>query len=83
MKYTLGNKLMVSGLVVLFFIILMLVASQVVVSFFRSTSTHLVTEYKELDALQELRMSLGTLLVSSSDYAVTVDAQHEENFNAP
>lgn len=70
MYRTIRGKLTISGIFVLLFILLMIISSQVVVGLFKSTSRNLVVEYNELDAIEELKMSLGNLLVISSSYVV-------------
>ena len=60
---------MVSGLIVLIFMVLMIVASQIVGGLFRNTSNDLVIEYNELDAVQELKFSISQLLFAPSSYA--------------
>ncbi len=69
MKGSIGKKLTTSGLVVLLFIILIFIASQVAVSMFKETSKNLITEYNELDALQEFKLSLGSLMISTNYFA--------------
>ena len=70
MKYSIGNKLLASGLVVLLLIVLMIIASQVVAGLFKDTSNKLVVEYNELNAVEELKMSFSNLLISTTSYAV-------------
>jgi nitrogen fixation/metabolism regulation signal transduction histidine kinase len=48
----------------------MVISSQIVLGLFKSTSHDLVVEYNELDAIEELKMSLGNLLVISSSYVL-------------
>ena len=70
MKYSIGNKLLASGIVVLLFLVLMIVASQVVGGLFKKTSNDLVIEYNELDAVQELKFSISQLLIGPSSYVI-------------
>jgi len=67
--------------VVLLIILLMLVASQLVVRYYSKASSDLVVEYNELDALQELKLSYGNLLVPASHYAVFQDKSDKVYFN--
>ncbi len=80
MKYSIGKKLLASGFIVLMFVLLMVVVNQIVVNIFNNTSKLLVTEYNELDALQELKLSLGKLQISANNYSVFGKEQEKENF---
>ncbi len=73
---------MASVVVVLVFILLILFASQVVVGFFKRTSTRLLIEYNELDAIQELKQSFGKLQISTSSYAVFGNSDGEAYFKS-
>lgn len=66
----------------LFFILLMIVANQTVVGLFRNTSSKLVTEYNELDAIQEFKLSLGKLLISTNNYVVHGELRDETDFKS-
>ena len=70
LKYSIGSKLLTSGLVVLLLIILMIVASQVVGKLFKDTSHELVVEYNELESVQGLKFSISQLLLPTSSYAI-------------
>jgi len=80
MKYSIGNKLLASGLVVLLLIVLMILASQVVAGLFKDTSNKLVVEYNELNAVEELKMSFSNLLISTTSYAVYGNENEEVYF---
>jgi PAS domain S-box-containing protein len=80
MTYSIGNKLLSRGLIVIVFIILIIIASQVVVHLFKNTSEKIVVEFNELEALQELKLSLNMLMVSTSKYAVCEDEHDKSNF---
>lgn len=80
MKFSIGKKLMLSGFVVIFFILLMLIANQVVVGLFKDTSTKLVIEYNELEAVEEFKFSLANLLISGSSYALYRSKDDKEYF---
>ena len=80
LKYPIGSKLLASGLIVLLFIVLMIVASQVVGKLFKDTSDELVTEYNELDAVQELKFSISQLLLPPSSYAIFGKKTDEDYF---
>ena len=80
MKGSIGKKLTTSGLVVLLFIILIFIASQVAVSMFKETSKNLITEYNELDALQEFKLSLGSLMISTNYFASHREEQYKSQF---
>lgn len=80
MNYSLGNKLLASGLVVLLFILLMIIASQIVGGLFKNTSKDLVIEYNELDAVQELKFSISQLLLAPSSYTIFGNKGDQEYF---
>jgi PAS domain S-box-containing protein len=81
MRLTIANKLFASGIVVLSLIMLMIIASQVVVYFFKNNSTNLVVEYNELDAIEEFKFSLSSLLISTSNYATTGNKSNSDYFD--
>jgi len=60
----------------------MIVANQAVVRLFKHTSSRLVVEYHELDAIQEFKLSLGRLESSTSSFLVLGDSDYEENLKA-
>jgi len=60
----------------------MIVANQAVVRLFKHTSSRLVVEYHELDAIQEFKLSLGRLESSTSSFPVLGDSDYEENLKA-
>ena len=80
MKNTIGRKLTTSGLVVLLFILLIFAASQIAVGLFKNTSENLIVEYHELDAIQEFKLTLGMLLISSNYYDVHREEQYHQQF---
>ena len=80
MNYSIGNKLFASGIIILFFVLLMIIANQAVVRLFNNTSTRLVVEYNELDAIQEFKVSLGKLLVATNNYMVFGEVHYEADF---
>ena len=80
MKRSIGNKLMTSVAIVLAIILLMVAANRVVVRLFKNTSTHLVVEYNELDAIQEFKLTLGKLLMFVNHYAVHEEEHDESQF---
>ena len=81
MKYSIGNKLLASGLIILLFIVLMIIASQIVGGLFKDTSSKLVVEYNELDAIQEFKLSLGNLILPLSSYAVYGNVNDKKYYN--
>lgn len=80
MKLPIGRKLMLSGVVVIFVILLMVVANQVVVNIFKDTSTKLVEEYNELGVIEDLKFSLTDLLISTSSYAIYKNSYDKDYF---
>lgn len=62
------------------FIVLIIIASQVVVHLFKNTSEKIVVEYNELEALQEFKLSLSMLMVSTNKYAVCEEEHDKSNF---
>jgi len=80
MKRSIGKKLTTSGLVVLIFIILIFIASQIAVSMFKQTSNNLIVEYHELDALQEFKLSLGSLEISTNYFSNHREEQYKSQF---
>ncbi len=81
MKKSIGKKLMTSGLIVLVVILLVIVANQVVLRLFKNTSTKLVIEYHELDAIQEFKFSLSKLLISTNTFVIFGEVNYENFFN--
>lgn len=80
MKFPIGKKLILSGIVVIFVILLMVIANQVVVNLFRNTSAKLVEEYNELDVIEELKFSLADLMISTSSYAIYKNKDDNDYF---
>lgn len=81
MKNSIGRRLMASGLIVLVFMLLVIAANQVVVRLFNKTSTKLIIEYHELGAIQEFKLALSKLRISTSTYAVFGDDYDKNQFN--
>lgn len=78
---TLGSKLITSGVIILVLIIMLIVASQVVGGLFKDTSTELVIEYNELDAIQELRFSISQLIFPLSSFSIYGNKSDQQYFN--
>jgi PAS domain S-box-containing protein len=81
MKNSIGRKLMASGLIVLIFMLLVIATNQIVVRLFDKTSTNLVVEYHELDAIQEFKLALGKLQIFTNTYAVFGDDLDKSKFD--
>jgi len=81
MKNSIGKKLMASGFIVMIFILLVIAANQIVVRLFNKTSTHLVIEYHELDAIQELKFALNNLITATGNFVVFGDDLDQTQFS--
>lgn len=60
------NKLLVRGRIISILILLMIIASQVVVSVLKRTSNEYFIEYHEMSAIQELKLSLYQILLQTN-----------------
>lgn len=67
---TIRSKLLLRGRVVVGLILLMIIASQVVVRILKNTSNEFFVEYKEMNAIQELKLSLYQLLIQTNKYTI-------------
>ncbi|MCF6170838.1 MAG: PAS domain S-box protein [Bacteroidales bacterium] len=65
-KNSIRNKLIARGRIVLFLILLMIVASQLVIGILKNTSNELVIEYNEMMSIQEFKLSLHHLLLQTN-----------------
>lgn len=79
-KNTLRKKLINRGRMVLVLIILMVVASQIVVKVLRNTADEFLLEYNEMNAMQELKLSLYQLLLHTNSYTLTEKFANQEPF---
>lgn len=80
-KNTLRNKLIIRGRMVLLLIVLMIIASQIVVSVLKTTSDEFLVEYNEMNAMQELKLSLYQLLLQTNKLSLTENPDKQELFN--
>ncbi|MBC8314115.1 MAG: PAS domain S-box protein [Bacteroidetes bacterium] len=70
MRLNIGNKLFLSGFIVLFFIILIAVAGDIVVRILKRTSHLIVVEYRELEGIQKVSFSLIQVLSPVKTYMI-------------
>lgn len=82
MRFSIGKKLMVSGIFVFVLVLLITATSLLVIRLFKETSNKLVIEYIELDAILEFKLSLSQLQHPISRYAVYGDDNIEAIFDA-
>lgn len=82
MKNSISKKLLVSGLIILISILLIIGVNQVVVGLFKSTSSRLVIEYNELDAIQDYKNSLGRVLISIDNFIIDKNSDDRESFES-
>lgn len=81
MKNTIGQKLIYRGLFVLGLIFIIAVAGQISVQVLKNTSNKIVTEYIELDAIQELKLALNNILITANNYISSGDSSQQKHFN--
>jgi PAS domain S-box-containing protein len=63
------KKLTIGVMVILILIFLLIGGSQVIVQYFKATTEKLIVEFHELNALQELKLSLSKLYISVNGYS--------------
>ena len=80
-KSTIRKKLIIRGRIVLLLIMLMILASQIVVEILKKTSNELVVEYNEMNAIQELKLSLYQLLLQTNKPNLSENADDQAFFN--
>jgi len=59
----------------------MIIASQIVVSVLKTTSDEFLVEYNEMNAMQELKLSLYQLLLQTNKLSLTENPDKQELFN--
>lgn len=79
-KNTLRNKLLIRGRMVLLLIVLMIIASQIVIGVLKNTSDEFLVEYNEMNAMQELKLSLYQLLLQTNKYSLTENPDNQDLF---
>lgn len=79
-KKTIRNKLLIRGRIVLLLIILIIISSQIVVDMLKDTSKEFHIEYHELNAIQELKLSLYQLLFQSNKHTLTENHDDQDFF---
>ena len=70
MRLNIGNKLFLSGFIVLFFIILIAGAGDIVLRILKRTSHLIVVEYRELEGIQKVSFSLSQVLSPAKTYMI-------------
>lgn len=65
---------------VLLLILLMTIASQIVVGILKDTSDEFLVEYNEMNAMQELKLSLYQLLLQTNKYTLTDNPVNQDLF---
>lgn len=80
MKPNIGNKLFLSGIIVLFFIILIAVAGDIVVRILKRTSSLIVVEYNELEGIQKVSFALSQVLSPVKTYMIEGDQSQKHLF---
>jgi len=79
-KNILRKKLIVRGQMVLLLILLMTIASQIVVGVLKDTSDEFLLEYNEMNAMQELKLSLYQLLLHTNKPTLVENPDNQEFF---
>ena len=79
-KNILRKKLIVRGQMVLLLIMLMTIASQIVVGVLKDTSDEFLVEYNEMNAMQELKLSLYQLLLHTNKPTLAENPDNQEFF---
>lgn len=79
-KNTLRKKLISRGLMILFLILLMIIASHIVVAVLKDTSDEFLVEYNEMNAMQELKLSLYQLLLHTNKPTLAENPDNQEFF---
>jgi|TARA_B100001971_G_C18156693_1_gene518974 hypothetical protein len=65
-KNTIRKKLLIRGRIVVLLILLMTISSQIVVEILKDTADEFHVEYHEINAIQELKLSLYQLFFQSN-----------------
>ncbi|PLX13318.1 MAG: hypothetical protein C0598_03930 [Marinilabiliales bacterium] len=79
-KTTIYSQLIQRGRIILVLIVLILVASQIVVSLLKKSSNEFLIEYNEVNAIQDFKLSLYQLLLQINIIEHTVNDNDEEFF---
>ncbi|MBC8320952.1 MAG: PAS domain-containing protein [Bacteroidetes bacterium] len=79
-KTTIRKKLIIRGQIILLLILLMIAATQIVVNILKKTSNEFVIEYHEINAIQELKLSLYQLLIQANKYSFSYNPDDQTFF---
>jgi|GEM_PF-608361 len=79
-RNSISYKLFLSGIIVLFFIILIAIAGDICIRTLKKTSNLIVVEYKELESIQNMRYALSKVHTPLVNYFMENDPDHFQNF---
>lgn len=76
--YPLPKKMIMGMLIVLLQVTVIITGVQIITSVFRRTTDKLITEYHELHALQNMKMSLGKIVVAVNGLEINYNLEAEK-----